>query len=61
VDAQRTGGRLLSAEDAEQDGDLVLMDYAPDFAYYTSYIGRMWPVNGRFSSAHRTAYEFILE
>ena len=23
-------------------GDLVLMDYAPDFRYYTSDIGRMW-------------------
>ena len=33
-----------------KDGDLVLMDYAPDFHYYTSDIGRMWPVNGTFRS-----------
>ena len=32
-----------------RDGDLVLMDFAPDYRYYTSDIGRMWPVNGRFS------------
>ena len=32
-----------------QEGDLVLMDYAPDVAYYTSDIGRMWPVNGTYS------------
>lgn len=42
------------------DGDLVLMDYAPDFAYYTSDIARMWPVNGRFSAAQRTLYGFIV-
>lgn len=42
------------------DGDLVLMDYAPDFAYYTSDIGRMWPVGGRFSAAQRTLYGFIV-
>lgn len=42
------------------DGDLVLMDYAPDFAFYTSDIGRMWPVNGRFTPAQRTLYGFIV-
>ncbi len=42
------------------DGDLVLMDYAPDFAYYTSDIGRMWPVNGRFSDAQRALYSYIV-
>lgn len=41
------------------DGDLILMDYAPDFAYYTSDIGRMWPVNGTFSDSQRTLYTFI--
>ena len=29
-----------------EDGDLVLMDYAPDYRYYVSDIGRVWPVNG---------------
>lgn len=42
------------------DGDLVLMDYAPDFAYYTSDIGRMWPVNGTFTDAQRALYGFIV-
>ncbi len=27
-----------------RDGDLVLMDYAPDVSNYTSDIGRIWPV-----------------
>jgi Xaa-Pro aminopeptidase len=42
-------------------GDLVLMDYAPDFRYYTSDIGRMWPVNGTFSPEQRALLGFILE
>jgi Xaa-Pro aminopeptidase len=42
-----------------QDGDLVLMDYAPDYRYYTSDIGRMWPVNGRFTPAQRELSAFM--
>jgi len=42
-------------------GDLVLMDYAPDYHYYVSDIGRMWPVNGRFSSVQRELVGFVLE
>ncbi len=50
-----------SANDAVlADGDLVLMDYAPDFAYYTSDIGRMWPVNGRYSDLQRELYGFVV-
>ena len=45
---------------ALRDGDLVLMDYAPDFGYYTSDIGRMWPVNGRYSPVQRELYGFMV-
>ncbi len=47
--------------DALNDGDMVLMDYAPDLRYYTSDVTRMWPVNGRHSEAQRTLARFILE
>lgn len=43
------------------EGDLVLMDYAADFAYYTSDIGRMWPVDGRFTDEQRVLYGFIVD
>ena len=43
-----------------QDGDLVLMDYAPDYRYYVSDIGRMWPVNGKFSPRQRELLNVIL-
>jgi Xaa-Pro aminopeptidase len=44
-----------------QDGDLVLMDYAPDYGNYTSDIGRMWPVNGKYAPWQRELYGFIVE
>lgn len=43
------------------DGDLVLVDCAPDYRYYTSDIGRMWPVNGHYSDVQRELYGFIVE
>jgi Xaa-Pro aminopeptidase len=43
-----------------KDGDLVLMDYAPDMGYYMSDITRMWPVNGKFNDWQRELYGFYL-
>jgi Xaa-Pro aminopeptidase len=43
-----------------QAGELVLMDYAPDYRYYTSDIGRMWPVDGRYSDDQRRLYGFVV-
>ncbi|MCP5117536.1 MAG: aminopeptidase P family protein [bacterium] len=43
-----------------QDGDLVLMDYAPDYHYYTSDITRMWPVNGSYTKGQKALCGFIL-
>ena len=46
---------------ALRDGDLVLMDYAPDYRYYVSDIGRVWPVNGRYTPVQRELLQFVLE
>ena len=43
-----------------RDGDLVLFDYAPDFKYYTSDVTRMFPANGKFTSAQRELYTIYL-
>ncbi len=43
------------------DGDLVLMDCAPDVGCYTSDIGRIWPANGTYSPLQRELYGFIVE
>jgi Xaa-Pro aminopeptidase len=47
--------------DPLKDGDLVLMDYAPDYAYYTSDVARMWPVNGKYSPTQRELLQFVVE
>jgi Xaa-Pro aminopeptidase len=43
-----------------KSGDLILMDYAPDYRYYTSDVTRMWPVNGKYSPEQRQLYTFIV-
>jgi Xaa-Pro aminopeptidase len=42
-------------------GQLVLMDFAPDYRYYTSDVTRMWPVNGTYSPVQRELLQFVLE
>jgi Xaa-Pro aminopeptidase len=42
------------------DGELVLMDGAPDVGGYTSDIGRMWPVNGKYSPEQRELYGYVV-
>lgn len=44
-----------------RDGDLVLMDYAPDYHYYVSDVTRMWPVNGKYAPWQRELLQFVLE
>ncbi len=50
--------RNMSRLDA---GQMVLMDYAPEYRYYTSDIGRMWPVNGKFSPWQRELLQVVLD
>jgi Xaa-Pro aminopeptidase len=44
-----------------EDGEMVLMDFAPDYRYYVSDIGRMWPVNGRYAPWQRELLQFVLD
>jgi Xaa-Pro aminopeptidase len=44
-----------------KDGDMVLMDTAPDLGGYTSDIGRMWPVGGTYAPWQRELYGYIVE
>ena len=39
---------------------MVLMDFAPEYHYYTSDITRMWPVNGKFTSDQLELYNFVV-
>lgn len=53
-------GHYFRKTDRLKDGDLVLMDYAPDYRYYTSDVTRMWAVNGKFTPEQRALCSFIL-
>jgi len=53
-------GHYFRKSDTLRDGDLVLMDYAPDYRYYTSDVTRIWPVNGKFTAAQIALYDFIV-
>lgn len=53
-------GHYFRKTDLLQDGDLVLMDYAPDYHYYTSDVTRIWPVNGKFTESQKNLYNFIV-
>jgi Xaa-Pro aminopeptidase len=44
-----------------QDGDIVLVDSAPDYKCYTSDIGRTWPVNGVYTTWQRELYGYIVK
>lgn len=43
------------------DGEMILMDAAPDVRYYTSDMGRMWPVNGHYDQQQRALYGYMVE
>ncbi len=53
-------GHYFHKTDVLKGGDLVLMDYAPDYKYYTSDVTRIWPVNGKFSEEQAALYNFIV-
>lgn len=53
-------GHYFHKTDVLKNGDLVLMDYAPDYHYYTSDVTRIWPVNGKFTNEQRELYNFIV-
>ncbi len=53
-------GHYFQKADKLKDGDMVLMDYAPDYHYYTSDVTRMWPVNGKYTEEQKKLSDFIL-
>ncbi|WP_291869800.1 M24 family metallopeptidase, partial [Maribacter sp.] len=43
-----------------QDGDLILMDVAAEYANYSSDLTRTIPVNGKFTPRQKAVYEAVL-
>jgi Xaa-Pro aminopeptidase len=44
-----------------QEGDIVVMDFGPDYGYYESDITRTFPVSGRFSEEQARIYQIVLD
>jgi Xaa-Pro aminopeptidase len=44
-----------------KDGDVILLDYAPDHSYYTTDITRTWPVGEKFTDVQLKMYNCIKE
>jgi len=44
-----------------EDGDLVQMDYAPDYKYYQSDVTRVFPANGKFTPWQKEYYNIYLK
>jgi len=53
-------GHYFRNNDVLKSGDMVLMDFAPEYHYYTSDITRMWPVNGKFTAHQLELYNFVV-
>lgn len=53
-------GHYFRKADRLKAGDMLLMDYAPDYRHYTSDVTRMWPVNGHYAAEQRALCDFIL-
>ncbi len=50
-----------AAQSRTEDGQLVLVDYGPDYHYYAADVTRMFPINGTFSSWQREIYGIYLK
>jgi Xaa-Pro aminopeptidase len=44
-----------------EDGDIVVMDFGPDYRYYGSDITRTFPVSGHFSDEQARIYQIVLD
>jgi|WetSurSiteA1Bulk_404760.scaffolds.fasta_scaffold12745_2 Xaa-Pro aminopeptidase len=44
-----------------ESGDMVVMDYGPDYRYYTSDISRAFPVSGKFTDEQAKVYQVVLD
>ena len=43
-----------------QEGEVILIDYAPEVDHYVSDVTRTWPVNGKFSARQAELYDAVL-
>ncbi len=57
---ERKPGRYHTIEDTIKDGDMVTVDFGPDYQFYVADIMRTWPANGKYTVAQREATTALL-
>ena len=50
----------ISNHEVCEDGDLLLVDFAPEVDHYITDITRTWPVNGKFTERQAEIYDCVL-
>jgi Xaa-Pro aminopeptidase len=53
-------GHYHEGKKTMKEGELLLMDYAPDYGYYMSDVTRMIPVSGKFTDSQKELYNFYI-
>ena len=53
-------GRYHTIEDQLNDGDMMAVDFGPDYNYYVADLKRSWPVNGKYTPVQRETYTIFL-
>jgi Xaa-Pro aminopeptidase len=48
-------------EDVLNDGEMLLVDAGCEYQAYAADISRTWPINGKFTTAQRTVYDWVLK
>jgi Xaa-Pro aminopeptidase len=56
----RKPGRYHTIEDTIKEGDMVTVDFGPDYQYYVADIMRTWPATGKYTVAQREAYMALM-
>jgi Xaa-Pro aminopeptidase len=51
----------MASSRAMEDGEVVLIDFAPEVDHFTSDITRTWPIDGTFSPRQAELYDIVLE
>jgi Xaa-Pro aminopeptidase len=57
---ERKPGRYHTIEDTIREGDMMTVDFGPDYHYYVADIMRTWPATGKFTVAQREAYSALM-
>lgn len=60
ADDHNLTGRYHAIEGVIENGDIVAVDFGPDYHYYVADLKRSWPANGKYTPIQRELYTIFL-